>query len=87
MTIRTSLFGGAALGALLALAIAPAADAKTKHHYRHVTAPAAGRVADVLARPGETMAAGAPGMQEATLFNIETYFGWTIPSDVFVSGI
>jgi hypothetical protein len=33
------------------------------------------------------MAAGPPGMQEATLFNIETYFGWTIPSDVFVSGI
>ena len=27
---------------------------------RHVTAPVAGRVADVLARPGETMAAGAP---------------------------
>jgi HlyD family secretion protein len=27
---------------------------------RHVTAPASGRVADVLARPGETMAAGAP---------------------------
>jgi HlyD family secretion protein len=27
---------------------------------RRVTAPAAGRVADVLARPGETMAAGAP---------------------------
>jgi gas vesicle protein len=33
MTIRTSLCGGAALGALLALAIAPAADAKTKHHH------------------------------------------------------
>jgi len=27
---------------------------------RHVTAPAAGRIADVLARPGEAMAAGAP---------------------------
>jgi HlyD family secretion protein len=27
---------------------------------RHVAAPAAGRVADVLARPGETMAAGQP---------------------------
>ena len=27
---------------------------------RHVTASAAGRIADVLARPGETMAAGAP---------------------------
>ncbi|HLY80615.1 MAG TPA: hypothetical protein VKQ70_14640, partial [Caulobacteraceae bacterium] len=40
MTIRTSLLGGAALGALLALAIAPAAEAKTKHH--HVAkAPAA----------------------------------------------
>ena len=34
-----------------------------------------------------TMAAGPPGMQEATLFNIESYFGWTIPSDMFVSGI
>jgi len=34
-----------------------------------------------------TMAAGPPTMQEATLFNIESYFGWTIPSDVFVSGI
>ncbi len=40
MTMRTSLFGGAALGALLALAIAPAADAKTKHHHR-AAAPAA----------------------------------------------
>jgi len=39
MTIRSSLLGGAALGALLALALAPAAEAKTKHH-RHV-APAA----------------------------------------------
>src|SRR5580704_6738673 len=27
---------------------------------RHVNSPAAGRIADVLARPGETMAAGAP---------------------------
>jgi HlyD family secretion protein len=27
---------------------------------RHVAAPAAGRIADVLARPGETLAAGAP---------------------------
>jgi ureidoacrylate peracid hydrolase len=34
-----------------------------------------------------TMAAGPPAMQEASLFNIESYFGWTIPSDVFVSGI
>ncbi len=34
-----------------------------------------------------TMAAGPPTMQEAALFNIESYFGWTIPSDVFVSGI
>ena len=41
MTIRTSLLGGAALGALLALAIAPAAEAKPKHHYRHVAATAA----------------------------------------------
>ena len=26
------------------------------------------------------MAAGPPSMQAATLFNVETYFGWTIPS-------
>ena len=34
-----------------------------------------------------TMAAGPPAMQEATLFNIESYFGWTIPSEEFPSGI
>jgi gas vesicle protein len=45
MTIRTSLLGGAALGALLALAIAPAADAKTKHH-RAAAAPADDTVKD-----------------------------------------
>jgi len=32
MIIRTSLFGGAALGAVIALALAPAAEAKPKHH-------------------------------------------------------
>jgi len=42
MTIRTSLLGGAALGALLALAIAPAADAKTKHHHHDVVVVATG---------------------------------------------
>jgi gas vesicle protein len=42
MTIRTSLLGGAALGALLALAIAPTADAKTKHHRRVVVVVAGG---------------------------------------------
>ena len=41
MTIRTSLLGGAALGALLALAIAPAAEAKTKHRAHHAAAPVA----------------------------------------------
>jgi ureidoacrylate peracid hydrolase len=30
------------------------------------------------------MAAGPPAMQEATLFNVESYFGWTIPSSEFV---
>jgi TolA-binding protein len=45
MTIRTSLLGGAALGALLALAIAPAAEAKTKHHHG-ATAPADNTVKD-----------------------------------------
>jgi ureidoacrylate peracid hydrolase len=34
-----------------------------------------------------TMAAGPPAVQEATLFNIETYFGWTISSEEFLSGI
>ncbi len=34
-----------------------------------------------------TMAAGPPSMQEATLFNIESYFGWTIPSGEFPTGI
>lgn len=32
-----------------------------------------------------TLAAGPPSMQEATLFNIETYFGWTIPSQEFLA--
>jgi hypothetical protein len=35
MTIRTSLFGGAALGALLAFGLASGADAATHHHHRH----------------------------------------------------
>jgi ureidoacrylate peracid hydrolase len=34
-----------------------------------------------------TMAAGPPAMQEATLFNIENYFGWTISSQEFLAGI
>jgi ureidoacrylate peracid hydrolase len=32
-----------------------------------------------------TMAAGPSTMQAATLFNIETYFGWTIPSQEFLA--
>jgi ureidoacrylate peracid hydrolase len=32
-----------------------------------------------------TMAAGPPAVQEATLFNIQTYFGWTIPSGEFLA--
>ena len=47
MTIRTSLLGGAALGAVLALALAPVAEAKTKHH--HVARPAADGVKGELA--------------------------------------
>jgi len=31
-----------------------------------------------------TMAAGPPAMQEATLFNVESYFGWTIPASEFI---
>ena len=34
-----------------------------------------------------TMAAGPPSMQEATLFNIENYFGWTIPSEELLAGL
>ena len=34
-----------------------------------------------------TMAAGPPTMQEATLFNIQSYFGWTISSAEFLAGI
>ena len=33
------------------------------------------------------MAAGPPSMQEATLFNIESYFGWTIPSEEFLTKV
>jgi ureidoacrylate peracid hydrolase len=32
-----------------------------------------------------TMAAGPPSVQEATLFNIESYFGWTIQSPEFLA--
>ena len=32
-----------------------------------------------------TLAAGPPSVKEATLFNIETYFGWTIPSPEFLA--
>jgi len=34
-----------------------------------------------------SLAAGPPEMQEATLFNIESYFGWTIPSAELLAGI
>jgi len=34
-----------------------------------------------------TMAAGPPAMQEATLFNVESYFGWTLPSSEFIDSI
>ncbi len=32
-----------------------------------------------------TMASGPPSMQDATLFNIESYFGWTVPSQEFLA--
>jgi ureidoacrylate peracid hydrolase len=32
-----------------------------------------------------SLAAGPPSVQEATLFNIESYFGWTIPSQEFLA--
>jgi ureidoacrylate peracid hydrolase len=33
------------------------------------------------------MPAGPPAMQEATLFNVESYFGWTIPAGEFIDKI
>ncbi len=47
-------------GAAVAAAKAALGMAEWRLAQRSVTAPAAGRIADVLARPGETMAAGAP---------------------------
>jgi len=35
--------------------------------------------------PDATMAAGPPAVQEATLFNIESYFGWTVQSAEFLA--
>ncbi len=49
-----------AQGAAVAAARAALDMAAWRLAQRHVTAPAAGRVADVLARAGETMTAGAP---------------------------
>jgi HlyD family secretion protein len=49
-----------AQSAAMAASRAALASADWRLAQRHVVAPAAGRVADVLARPGETMAAGAP---------------------------
>jgi hypothetical protein len=51
MTMRTSLLGGAALAALLALAVAPAAEAKTKHRHAvaHRAAPASDGVKGEIA--------------------------------------
>ena len=31
------------------------------------------------------MAAGPPGMHEATLFNVESFFGWTVPTQELVT--
>lgn len=39
------------------------------------------RIADAV------MAAGSPAMQEATLFNVETYFGWTISANEFIEKV
>jgi hypothetical protein len=51
MTIRTSLLGGAALGALVCLAVAPAAQAATHHKQvkHHAMAPADASVKDDVA--------------------------------------
>ena len=50
----------AAQGAAVDAARAALDQAVWRLGQRHVAAPAGGRVADVLARPGETLAAGAP---------------------------
>ncbi len=50
----------AAQGAAVDAARAALDQAVWRLDQRHVVAPAGGRVADVLARPGETVAAGAP---------------------------
>jgi hypothetical protein len=48
MTLRTSLLGGAALGALIAVAFAPAAMAKpAHHHHRAMHAPAAATKSEI----------------------------------------
>jgi hypothetical protein len=56
------LFGRIAVAQQQAVEAAQAALAMAQWRLdqRRVAAPAAGRIADVLARPGETMAAGAP---------------------------
>jgi len=34
-----------------------------------------------------TMPAGAPAMQEATLFNVESFFGWTMKSEDLLANL
>ncbi|HTX47943.1 MAG TPA: DNA-binding protein [Caulobacteraceae bacterium] len=60
MTIRTSLFGGAALGALLALALTPAANAAAHHKKHHVAPPP---VDDGLRSEVETLKAQVDALQ------------------------
>jgi HlyD family secretion protein len=70
--------------AAMAASRAAMAMAEWRLGERHVTAPVAARVADVLARPGETMAAGAPVVSLLPPGNIFVRF--FVPEDV-VSGL
>src|SRR5271169_1012184 len=65
MTIRTSLRCGAALGALLALAIAPAAEAKPKHHHRAAAPAADGVRSEIDERKAEVQSLEAWKDQES----------------------
>jgi hypothetical protein len=67
MTVRTSLFGGAALGALLAVALTPAANAATHHKHRRAHAPAmdGGLKSEVDALKAQVDALQARADQEA----------------------
>src|SRR5215469_12393050 len=65
MTIRTSLYGGAALGALLALALASTTDAKPQHRRHARVDPNAGLKGEVADLRAEVQALEAWKDQQA----------------------